>query len=157
VGNYKPKILGTDKGIYRRFRIIPLEYEIPLEQRLPQWQVMEAFRQEREGILAWLVRGCIDYCEQGLPTGGTVEQATADFKEEQDVVGCFLEQRCGTGEEMKVLKTLLYQEWREWCEANGEFEHLRRSQRWLVQQLIKKGYDHFGEGRGFLKGLGLKG
>ena len=54
-----------------------------------------------------------------------------------------------------MAKNLLCQGWREWCEKNGEFEALHRRKKWLTRQMVKKGFEHGGQGQKELRGLGL--
>jgi putative DNA primase/helicase len=45
---------------------------------------------EAEGILAWLVEGCLDWERNGLIVPAEVEVATGEYRAESDVVGRFL-------------------------------------------------------------------
>jgi putative DNA primase/helicase len=62
--NNKPKIVGTDEGIWRRIHLIP--FTNTFEGANNDKRLKDALRQELPGILAWLVRGCLAWQEQGL-------------------------------------------------------------------------------------------
>ena len=55
--NHQPEIRGTDKGIWRRVRLIPFGVEISEEQQ--DQKLLEKLIEEALGILAWVVRGCL--------------------------------------------------------------------------------------------------
>jgi len=155
VGNYKPEVQGTDEGILRRFRMIPFEYTFPVSERRPMREVMAEFMGEMEGIFAWAVEGCIRWYAQRLGEVQAVQEATDLFRSDLDIVGQFIGERCLEDPDYMVSKDSLYQAWRDWCEANGEFESLRRSKKWLTYQFLGRGCSHHGDGRKALKGVGL--
>jgi putative DNA primase/helicase len=74
--NRKPTIRGNDDGI-------PIdEVDKGLADKL--WL-------ERDGILKWLVDGCLDYLDRGgLDPPDEVRAATAEYREESDIVGSFV-------------------------------------------------------------------
>jgi P4 family phage/plasmid primase-like protien len=75
--NHKPIVLGTDEGIWRRLRLVPLEVRCwdpadpanggrCLPQSLKQDKTLpNKLRMEKCAILAWLVRGCQDWLRAG--------------------------------------------------------------------------------------------
>jgi putative DNA primase/helicase len=155
VGNHKPEVHGTDEGILRRFRMIPFEYTFPVSERRPMREVMAEFNGEMEGIFAWAVEGCIRWYGQRLGQVKAVQEATDLFRSDLDIVGQFIGERCLTGPNYTVSKDTLYQTWREWCEANGEVDSLKRTKRWLNIQFLIRGCSHHGNSRLSLKGVGL--
>lgn len=156
VSNYMPVITGTDEGIKRRLVIIPFEYTIPLDLLKPMHQVKAMFDAEMPGILTFFVKGAIEYHKIRLPHAKVVSEAIREFRVNQDIVAQFVKECCVEGEGYTVEKSQLYQSWRNWCEANGEFEWLKRSKNWLTRQLVKREYEHCGKGKLRLKGLKLR-
>ncbi|MCX6145708.1 MAG: phage/plasmid primase, P4 family, partial [Candidatus Kapabacteria bacterium] len=65
-GNHKPKITGTDNGIWRRICLIPFTVTISEEKRIPQAELMANFEHEKSGILNWMIKGWQDYQQNGL-------------------------------------------------------------------------------------------
>ena len=45
-GNHKPRITGTDEGIWRRIKLIPFEYKIPDEEVRDQSMIFKGFELE---------------------------------------------------------------------------------------------------------------
>ena len=126
--NYKLGIRGTDKGIWRRQRLIPFEatfegskadkgMETKLEKELPQ-------------ILGWAIKGCLLWQKEGLEMPNEVEQATNAYREEMDIVESFCKDcviikntpmfREKAGDVFKA-----YKEWatlgNEWCMTQSKF------------------------------------
>lgn len=92
-GNHKPEIRGSDDGIWRRVMLVPFETQIPdhaVDRKLPR----DLWEQERAGIFAWLVEGCLDYLREGLNPPASVEAATEEYRFESDPVRLFLLREC---------------------------------------------------------------
>lgn len=90
--NHKLVIRGTDNGIWRRIRLVPFNVTIPLHEQ--DKNLLETLAQEASGILAWAVRGCLQWQQIGLNDPREVMMATDDYKQEMDVLSDFLEECC---------------------------------------------------------------
>jgi putative DNA primase/helicase len=154
-GNYKPRISGTDEGIWRRVRVIPFRVTIPNDVRKPMHEVIASFEAEMPGILAWAVAGCLLWQANGLRMVDAVKEATSEYRSDQDVVQQFLEDRCEMNADFTVEKNELYKAWQIWCESVGEKDASRKSKKWLTQQMTKRGFEHGGDGNRSLKGIKL--
>jgi phage/plasmid-associated DNA primase len=93
--NAKPGLDHVDEAIRGRLHIIPFDrrwnrpgHPEP-DCRLPNGDkhLMEDLKKEAEGILAWLVRGAVEYKSKGLSPPMEVSQMTTDFFREVDVLG----------------------------------------------------------------------
>jgi putative DNA primase/helicase len=115
--NHKPEIRGTDKGIWRRIRLIP--FTVSFEEKA-DFTVEEKLRAELPGILAWAVRGCLEWQNGGLRPPKVVLEATEQFRHESDLVGRFLEEKTQTLPLGSIGATALYGAFISWCKANGE-------------------------------------
>lgn len=116
--NHKPVIRGTDHAIWRRLRLVPFTVTIPEEnqdKRLPA-----KLRAELPGILAWAVRGHVEWLEHGLGEPNEVRAATNEYRSEMDVLGEFIEDRCKVDPDAKVVVGDLYEAYEVWCAKNGE-------------------------------------
>jgi phage/plasmid-associated DNA primase len=67
-----------------------------------------------------------------------VQSATAEYRNEQDLVQQFLEEKCEMHVDYSIDKDELYKTWREWCEAAGESEAAKRSKKWLTRQMTNR-------------------
>ena len=112
-GNHKPTIAGTDKGIWRRMRLIPFEVTISENDRDPD--LLETLRSERDGILAWMVEGCLAWQQEQLNIPSAVANATQDFRGESDHVGRFIDECCEQAAGVFVAKGDLFEAYQQWC------------------------------------------
>lgn len=111
--NHRPVIRGTDPAIWDRIRLIPFGTVIPEAARdksLPQ-----RLRDERAGILAWLCCGFEEWQATGLGTPAEVKAATADYRNDMDVIGEFIEACCEPVESCTTFAMDLYAAYRKWC------------------------------------------
>jgi putative DNA primase/helicase len=116
--NHKPEIRGTDNAIWRRIRLVPWAVTIPPTERdrkLPQ-----RLRDELTGVLAWVVRGCIEWRREGLRAPEEVRQATREYRAEMDVLAAFLGDCCNRSGEEREFAGELWDAWKRWCEETGE-------------------------------------
>jgi putative DNA primase/helicase len=116
-GNHKPRIIGTDGGIWRRIVFMPWEVTIPEEER--DLDLMKKLRAELPGILAWAVRGCLAWQKQRLAPPGTVVKATMKYRRESDQIGEFLRQCCVLEPEERVTRAKLRHRYEKWCIDHG--------------------------------------
>jgi putative DNA primase/helicase len=110
--NHKPTITGTDFAVWRRIKLVPFTVTIPEEEKdkaLPQ--KLEA---ELPGILAWAVRGCLDWQQHGLGEPDEVRQATAEYQAEQDTLARFLTEGCFLHAEARVKASTLFEVYQNW-------------------------------------------
>lgn len=116
--NHKPHVRGTDDGIWRRIRLIPFQQRFEGERQ--DRGLSATLREEAPGILAWLVRACIDWQERGIGTTDAVATATKEYREDQDLIGRFLAERCDVGPAEFDTAKRIYESFRRWCEEQGE-------------------------------------
>lgn len=115
--NHKPQIMGTDEGIWRRVRLIPFNVRIPEGERDPR--LRDKLCEESEGILRWMVQGCLDWQHAGLGMPKAVSAATSDYRLEQDSVAEFLAERCEAAPEFSVGASEIFSVYRSWCDGAG--------------------------------------
>jgi putative DNA primase/helicase len=145
--NHKPKVRGTDRGIWRRQCLVPFTVSFwdpdkgedgPAELRADK-ALPGRLREEYPGILAWMVRGCLEWRRDGMQTPDEVLKATEAYRGEQDLVGTFLAERCVTGGKDKCRAGVLYTAFQEWAKAGGEDKVPGR--RTFGDVLVEKGFD----------------
>jgi len=135
-GNHKPAIRGTDDGIWRRIRLVPFTVTIPNDEKDPH--LTEKLTRERDGILAWAVRGCLEWQRDGLGLPGAVASATEAYRSESDRLAAFLDECCVVEMWARVGKSELYAAYHTWSQNSGEYPVSKRR---LGQQLIERGFD----------------
>lgn len=155
-GNHRPRITGTDEGIWRRIRLIPFNAFIEPAKRRPMAEVLEEFRQELPGILTWAVQGAVAWYDWGLPQSDTVDRATMEYRGDEDVVARFIADRCVMMPSASTVKHIIFDAWQKWCEEEAEKGAGAWSQRRFTEQLKRKGIELGGMGRMMYLGIGLK-
>ena len=116
--NHRPAVRGTDHAVWRRIHLIPFTTTIPEEQK--DVNLPEKLRAEAQGILTWMVEGCVEYMRAGLRVPGAVRAATAGYREQMDLIGQFLNDCCDVGPVLKDTAANLYRAYCAYCEKNGE-------------------------------------
>ncbi len=116
--NHKPLIKGTDHAIWRRPALIP--FTVTISEANQDKNLPEKLRAELPGILAWAVRGCLDWQKHGLVIPGAVRDATSEYRAEMDTLARFIDDRCILTKNASVTSSELYRAYREWSEQSGE-------------------------------------
>ena len=116
--NHKPAIRGQDVAIWRRIRMVPFDVQIADADKDPH--LADKLRAEMPGILAWAVRGCLDWQRQGLAAPAAVLEATAAYQAGEDVLGDFLGECCLLRPALRVTAAALYTAYVKWAEENSE-------------------------------------
>ena len=88
-GNQRPRVGGTDEGIWRRMTLVPWNVTIPEDKRDPQ--LVEKLKAEASGILNRYLDGLRDWLENRLKLPDAVTEATAEYRRDHDTLGRFLE------------------------------------------------------------------
>ena len=150
-GNHKPNICGDDDGIWRRIRLIPFKATISDTEKDPD--LAEKLKAEMAGILAWAVRGCLEWQRDGrLGTPDVVREATDSYRSEMDIVGAFLNECCVLEVNARINSTILYKAFDEWCKASGEHVLTQRvfgyrlDARGLISKRTKREFIRLGVG-----------
>lgn len=109
-GNHRPVVKGSDKGIWRRLLLVPFTVEIPDAKR--DRKIVARLKKEAPGILNWAIEGCLEWQASGLDAPESVKMATAEYQEEEDLIGQFIEEECQlTGEIAKHVLTAHFEVW----------------------------------------------
>ncbi len=136
--NHRPTIRGTDAAIWRRIHLIPFEVTFSEDQR--DQSLLEKLEVELPGILAWSVRGCMEWKSEGLNPPSVIRKAIDVYRSDMDVVSKFLEECCREDPSVEVSAKELYGELKNWSQQNGE---ITISQQMLGRKLSKRGFKRF--------------
>lgn len=136
--NHKPTIRGTDHAIWRRITLIPFEVTIQKAEQDPR--LFEKLRAELPGILAWAVRGCVEWQRDGLGEPEEVRQATAEYRAEMDVLAAFIDERCVLRENATTTARALYDAYTSWCD---EYREKPEKQQSFGPRLTERGFESY--------------
>ncbi len=138
--NHRPIVTGEDDGIWRRLMLIPFKRKFPEKERDP-W-LESKLLEERDGILAWMVQGCLDWKRNGgLKPSALVRRESAGYRKESDLLGEFLSDKTQEEPDARIEQAKLYANWRFWNEENGTRAGSKAS---FSRKLSERG---FGEAR----------
>lgn len=135
-GNSRPSASGSP-AFWERLKVIGCDRQVPLEERDPHLD--EKLRAEGEGILAWLVRGCLDYQQHGLVEPKKVTNASAAYRADLDVISQFIEDRCVLEEGAAESAQRLYADYQRWIQDELGMKAMGRNR--FYEQLLEAGFD----------------
>lgn len=115
--NHRPAIRGNDEGIWRRMLLVPFTVTIPPAER--DTTLPRRLEDEADGILRWLVEGCLAWQRDGLNPPEKVRAAVAEYRTESDVVRLFIADECYEGAQYRAQAKSLYEAYRAWSEEQG--------------------------------------
>ncbi len=123
--NNKPHAPADDFAFWERLYLIPFELSFvnrePEEkhERRQDRTLKSKFHEEASGILAWIVRGCLQYQQQGLAPPSKVKAAVEEYRQEEDIVGDWIEERCvvSNNEDISTTANRLYEDFDDWWQS----------------------------------------
>ncbi|OZB65568.1 MAG: hypothetical protein B7X31_01875 [Thiomonas sp. 13-66-29] len=149
VTNPKPVITGTDHGIWRRVVLVPFPTFFPEDKR--DKDLDKKLLSELPGILAWAMAGLRAWKEQGLELPRALALANAEYRQESDVVGLWIDDRCHLDdmptEQSEVVTPIadLYRDYEMWIRDAG---HRPLSSKSLVEKLTERGHERCRDRKG---------
>jgi len=149
--NHRPEVEDNSDAVWRRLLVVPFRGrfgDADDAERLG-WEegsyrpkdpcLASALLDELPGILAWAVRGCLEWRRLGsLREPASVRAEVRHYREEQDLLAQFVAERCVTGPGERVKATPLLVAYNAWLETNGE---KTISAKGLASQLKAKGFE----------------
>ena len=130
--NFKPIIKEQDAGTWRRVKVLPFLQKFQKDTRLA-----DELRAEYEGILAWLVRGAVEWYRNGLNDPASVTEAIETYRDESDALSGFLPGVLVMDPDRWTSNADLWAAYTEWAEAEG-MDAFRRSDT-LNKALLERG------------------
>jgi putative DNA primase/helicase len=115
--NQKPKVKDESDGFWRSIQMIPFTKKFSGDQA--DKTLPEKLRAEAAGILAWTLRGCMEYQKHGLNPPTLVTEATAEYRAESDALSDFLQDVCIKAPMQSVAANMLYLAYDNWATGQG--------------------------------------
>ncbi len=96
--NTKPAANSADYALWQRIHLIEfgisfVENPTKTTEKLADLKLAEKLKAEGSGVLAWMVRGCLRFNQEGLTVPDQVRAAVARYRAEEDIIGKFIEER----------------------------------------------------------------
>lgn len=118
--NHPLKFSATDQAMVDRVVQVPFNYRVPEGDE--NKNLLPELLAEREGVLAWMVKGAVQYAEKGLGTCDAVEAATKAYVKENNSVALFLEdciRRLLEGAIGRIQAKEMHTRYVEYCKEKG--------------------------------------
>jgi putative DNA primase/helicase len=123
--NDKPRADASDFAFWSRVLLIPFRFTFidnpqgPYDRKRDPHR-LEKLKAEAPGILAWLVRGCLEWQKHGLNPPESVRSETEQYRQGEDHFSRFIEDCCSIDSREEVKSSELFKAYRQWCDENGE-------------------------------------
>ena len=146
--NHLPHAPGDDFAFWQRIHLVPFniqfvdkptaENERPKDKGLP-----ERLKAEASGILAWLVRGCIEWQRQGLNPPEKVRSATEQYRFSEDILAEFIQECCegpeDTDPDSRVQFKEVYEAFEAWfTRTRGDYPPKKKKFSQLMEKKFRK-------------------
>lgn len=127
LSNHLPHIGADEEAFWKRVRLVRFNLsfvERPGKGYERLWNPNlknEVLEHERSGVLAWLVRGCLEWQRYHLEPPAEVLSAADEYRLREDAVAAFVRARCHEAQESKEKAQTLYEAFKDWhAEEYGE-------------------------------------
>jgi putative DNA primase/helicase len=157
--NYQPQAPPNDRSFWERVLLIPHNLSFvnrePREphERRADLHLRDKLIAEYPKILGWLVEGCLKWQRDGIKPPAIVTEATARYREDEDMLGDFIDECCIKEPLAKERASHLYNRFVAWYHDNhGKKEPTGT---WFGKQLSQKYEKHKSEGVNVYRGLRL--
>lgn len=136
--NFLPRVGSTDGGTWRRLLVVPFNALIPESSGVQNYADVLA---DKAGgaILAWAIEGAGNFIRNGfkLDIPEVVAEATEEYREREDWLNNFIDERCTKDPNGRVGARELYTEYKSWAIDTGDFV---RRERDFSAAMEKAGY-----------------
>jgi putative DNA primase/helicase len=120
MANDKLKVPHDDKGVWRRLRTIPFIHGKKSSEFIQHLDLI-MFEEEGPGILAKWILASKSALNEGFHTPESVVQANAEYIQDQDTMGQWIEYCIDTSDPSAFTSTLALREnYADWCKAEGQ-------------------------------------
>jgi putative DNA primase/helicase len=118
--NSKPDIPQGTEGIWRRVKVLLWESHLEAHER--DRTLPAKLAAEHPGILAWMVRGLIDWMDNGFVEPEDVTAQSEAYRDDSDPMASFLRLCTVEDPDGRVQSSVLYGVYCAWAKAAGEVE-----------------------------------
>jgi putative DNA primase/helicase len=119
--NERPRVRAEDAAMWRRILQVPFTQVIPDDERDERVKIeLRENPEVRSAILAWAVRGCLEWQQKGLAVPDCVRDYTDEYRAENDPLREWLGDCCLLDRESWTASAALRASYEAWCERNQE-------------------------------------
>ena len=118
VTNNCPSVREATNAVWRRLLLVPFEVTIPIEEQ--DRTLLRKLKSEWAGILNWAIAGCLAWQGEGLKPPAAVNDATAEYRTEQDALSDFLSECCILHDGAVVSRAAVSAAYGNWAEQRKD-------------------------------------
>ncbi len=157
--NFFPHFDTEDNAFHTRCIVIPFnrtfvydpEEITPLVGKRDD-KLEDKLMEEKEAILAWCIEGARKYLADGLKMPAVIAEAAENYRQNKDVIGCFLEECCDVMPGLEVPSSTLYGAYAQWSH-DGQMKPSNRSM--FKDRMTARGFSYVKNSSYFVRGLAL--
>ena len=154
--NHRPVVRGDDYAIWRRLLPVPFTRNFDTDTQVKKDPARgDRLRDEAAGILAWCVRGALDYRARGLEIPELVHRARAEYRGDMDLLADWIAECCELGEDCADSVASLWASWEMFARGRGELRYIHAS-RGLSRRLAARNFTEVRNSMG-ITGRGFRG
>ena len=120
-------------------------------ERRADKELYKKLKEETPGILAWLLRGCLEWQTEGLNPPDAVVRKTDEYRASMDVLGDFLSACCRLGPGLETKAAELYDRFSKWFESNVSTNVMNRTR--FGRLMTKRGFQKIKRKYYFYQGI----
>ena len=118
--NEPPNIRSDTPAIWRRVKRVEFNYRITGSERRDRNDIDAEIQAQRQGVIAWAVRGCNAWVRGKLGEPDVVRMEVERYREEQNTVTIFLtEEYEVAGRDARLYAGEVYEAFVNWCRRSG--------------------------------------
>jgi putative DNA primase/helicase len=154
---HKPRLSSVGEDMRRRMRLVPCYHRTPEDQRI--FDLEDKLMEEAPQVLQLLIDTCVDVLSRSpdhiiLPRCAKVEAMSAEYLEEEDVIGHFLAERTEADPQAAESSERLFKVFRAYLEIEG-LNRVAWSNKTFTRELLDRGYTKIKKRTGVMI-MGLK-
>ncbi len=160
--NEVPRIRSQNHAMKRRVLLVPwnVKFYEPHELQKPQVdkELPEKLRAEFPGILAWAVRGCLDWQREGLGVPPSMRAEVTTLFDSMDVLREWIEACCDLHPGAETTPDKLWKSYVTWCEMS-DVSQIYKQKHSFTRNLYHRDGIEAGRtsSRRFVRGICIKG
>lgn len=135
VGNSRPTASGS-QAFWERLKVISFNNQIPREEQNSNFD--QELLEEADGILSWMIEGCLAYQQQGLKETDKVRRDSAAYQAELDTISLFIDEECLLDKDGTASAPMLFLRYVDWMRENG-IQPLGRTR--FYEKLMERGLE----------------
>jgi putative DNA primase/helicase len=120
--NHRPTVTDTSDGFWRRVIFFPFTQSFAAR---PDLALKDKLASERDGIFAWLVKGCLQWQRLPLSPPASMTAAVASYREESLPLADFIADRCIRGDAHMVQAATIYHDHVRWIGSDRAWTQRR--------------------------------